>query len=46
MKEQSKNIVENEEIEDSYDDDDDDDYDDDDEAYIEWVILLIKVNTI
>ncbi len=31
MKEQSKNIVENEEIEDSYDDDDDD-YDDDDEA--------------
>ncbi len=32
MKEQSKNIVENEEIEDSYDDDDDDDYDDDDEA--------------
>lgn len=32
MKEQSKNIVENEEIEDSYDDDDDDDYDDGDEA--------------
>ena len=32
MKEQSKNIIENEEIEDSYDDDDDDDYDDDDEA--------------
>ena len=32
MKEQAKNIVENEEIEDTYDDDDDDDFDDDDES--------------
>ncbi len=32
MKEQAKNVVENEELNDNYDDDEDDDYDDDDEA--------------
>lgn len=32
MKEQSKNIVENEEVTDSYDDDEDEDFDDDDES--------------